>query len=387
MPLLWESRNFYYAVSVLLGTIVGAGMFGLPYAFSQAGFGIGLLFLFLLTLATLTLHLAYGEVVLRTREKHRLVGYVAMYLGPRWKQITTIVAVLSMYGALLAYMILGGEFLDIIFPFVPSFTSFHFTLIFFIFASLGVFTDIRTVARIEFLMVFFLIGVILFLFLRSIPEIEPINFLGLAAKNAFLPYGVILFSLAGGAAIPELRDVIGGEGTKLKKVIVFGTLIPAVLYLIFAVSVVGTSGSGTSQEAFRGLFPWFGSFVMFIGALFGVVAVFTSFLIIGINLKKVFWYDYGVPKIVSWVLASGVPLILFVGGLQSFIRIIAIVGAVMGGIEGLLILAVHRKSKNAGDRSPEYSVTIPKILFWGICGMFIAGIIWQMIYFVQEYRS
>ena len=381
------SRNFYYPLSVLIGTIVGAGIFGLPYAFAKAGFGIGLLFLFFLAIATLILHLSYGEVVLRTSQKHRLVGYVAMYLGPRWKQIAGIVAVLGMYGALLAYTILGGEFLDIIFPFIPSLTPFHFSLIFFVLASLGVFTDIRTVARVEFLMVFFLIGVILFLFLRSIPELKPMNFLGLDAKNAFLPYGVILFSLAGGAAIPELRDVIGGKSTKFKKVIIFGTLIPAVLYLVFAVSVVGTSGSGTSEEAFRGLLPWFGSFVTFIGALFGVVAVFTSFLVIGINLKKVFWYDYGIPKILSWVLASGVPLILFIAGLQSFIRIIALAGAVMGGMEGLLILAVHRKSKKMGDRSPEYSIGIPKLVFWGLCGMFAVGIIWQVFYFVQEYRS
>ena len=140
------SRNFYYPLSVLIGTIVGAGIFGLPYAFAKAGFGIGLLFLFFLAIATLILHLSYGEVVLRTSQKHRLVGYVAMYLGPRWKQIAGIVAVLGMYGALLAYTILGGEFLDIIFPFIPSLTPFHFALIFFVLASLGVFTYIRTVS-------------------------------------------------------------------------------------------------------------------------------------------------------------------------------------------------------------------------------------------------
>ena len=34
--------NFFYALSVLIGTIVGVGIFALPYAVSQVGFIGGL---------------------------------------------------------------------------------------------------------------------------------------------------------------------------------------------------------------------------------------------------------------------------------------------------------------------------------------------------------
>jgi len=79
------NKNFFFAVSTLVGAIVGLGMFGIPYTVSRAGFFIGLGYLIVLGIVALLIHLMYGEVVERTRGRHRLTGYTAKYLGERWK--------------------------------------------------------------------------------------------------------------------------------------------------------------------------------------------------------------------------------------------------------------------------------------------------------------
>ena len=95
------SKEFFYATAVLIGTIVGAGMFGIPYVVAQSGFLIGVIFLLLLTGVSLLIHLIYGEIVCRTKKKHRLVGYAEHYLGKCRKKIITISVLTGFYGSLL----------------------------------------------------------------------------------------------------------------------------------------------------------------------------------------------------------------------------------------------------------------------------------------------
>ena len=73
------SKNFCGATATLIGTIVGVGIFGVPYVVAKSGFLLGLLFLFGLGGVALLLHLFYGEIVLRTpggsRERIEPGGY------------------------------------------------------------------------------------------------------------------------------------------------------------------------------------------------------------------------------------------------------------------------------------------------------------------------
>ena len=42
-----KNREFLHATSILIGTMVGVGIFGIPFAFAKAGFWVGLSFLVL----------------------------------------------------------------------------------------------------------------------------------------------------------------------------------------------------------------------------------------------------------------------------------------------------------------------------------------------------
>src|SRR3989344_8659560 len=114
------------ALSTLIGTIVGAGMFGLPFAIVQSGLLLSLFYFLLLGVCVTYLHLFFGEVCLRTPGKHRLIGYAGLYLGSWAKGLVTFSTIAGTIGALLAFLIIGGGFLKILLsPFVSIPSPWH----------------------------------------------------------------------------------------------------------------------------------------------------------------------------------------------------------------------------------------------------------------------
>ncbi|MFH1445152.1 MAG: aromatic amino acid transport family protein, partial [Nanoarchaeota archaeon] len=101
----------------------------------------------------------------------------------------------------------------------------------------------------------------------------------------------------------------------------------------------------------------------------------TSFLTLGLALMWVYHYDYKIKKHTAWALTVSLPLILALSGLMTFIQTIGIVGAVAGGIEGVLIVAMHKRAKKLGDREPEYSIKHYPILSFILIALFVIGII------------
>ena len=68
-----KNGNFWYAIATLVGTIVGVGIFGLPYAAGQAGFFISSVYLFGLFFVFALLHLMFGEIILRANFSYQIM--------------------------------------------------------------------------------------------------------------------------------------------------------------------------------------------------------------------------------------------------------------------------------------------------------------------------
>src|SRR3989344_7234210 len=169
---MFKDKNFFYAVSILIGTIVGVGVFGIPFSFAKAGFLTGFLFLVVIGALSLAVNLIFGEVVLRTKEIHQFTGYAKIYLGQGAKTLASFAWFLSIYGALLAYIIISGNFLFNIFISQFYIDPFSYSVWFFIFVSLAVLAGLKTVARFEFFMVSFFILVVFLVSILGIPKIE-----------------------------------------------------------------------------------------------------------------------------------------------------------------------------------------------------------------------
>ena len=102
------------ATLLLVGLIVGAGIFGLPTAFSKSGALFGIIAWAVVTAVVLATHLMYSDIASIFGPNHRLVGDTERALGKKAALTASVLLFVSNLGALLAYMILGGNFLGAI---------------------------------------------------------------------------------------------------------------------------------------------------------------------------------------------------------------------------------------------------------------------------------
>lgn len=370
-------KDFLFAVSTLIGAIVGLGMFGISYTVARAGFWIGIAYIIGLGLVTLLLHLVYGEIVERTEGKHRLTGYTEKYLGKKWKWVLGVAVILAIYSSLLAYIIVGGKFLGLLFPGVqPAVLSLAFWLV----LSVVVWKDLRTVGWIEFLMTGLLLFFVVVLAGWGGSKINVQNFSSFHLSDVFLPYGVVLFAFSGIFAIPEIREMMKTGGARYKKAIVVGSVVPIAAYVLFTILIVGISGHATSQDSLTGLLGHVSRGVVLLGAVLGILAIATSYIAVGLDLKHTFKYDWRMRGYVAGIAATFVPLLLYLFGIKEFIAIISISGAIFGAIIGLIILLIYRKAKKMGDKKPGFEMKLHPFLYYGLLGLFSLGAAYEIIY-------
>lgn len=375
-----KDKTSVLALASLIGTIIGAGVFGIPYVMAKSGIAFCLFYFLILGAVVLALHLFFGEIILRTKQKCRLIGYTEKYLGKKAKILVSFSTIFGTIGSLLAYIILNNNFLEIILP--SSLNPLYIGLILWAILSFFVFSGIKLISQVQFLMNICFFGAIFYIFSNALPKIDMNNFILADPKYIFLPYGVILFSLVGWNAIPGLENILR-EKKNLKKVILQATIICACFYFLFGLFISGVTGINTSQEAFQGLIPFLGQKVMLLGAIFGIFAVSTSFLTSANYLKNTLIFDYKIPFLISFNLVIFIPLILFLIGIRQFILVIAFIGIFMGLVDGTVISLIYQKAKKYGDRVPEYSLNIPKYFFYSIIIILFFGAFIEIIkYFV-----
>lgn len=374
------NSKLFGAIAILVGTIIGAGIFGIPYVVSRVGFWPGIVYLIILGIFTLLVTLAYGEVVLRTRDKRQMTGYAEKYLGKWGKRILSVTLIFSIYGALLAYMIGVGDFLNTLLSPYFGKTPFFYSIIFFAFGSIAIYLGLRAIASIERVILVIVMAVTFLIFIFGLNHFKIDNYLTFDRNFLFLPYGVILFAFAGATAVVDMFQVLKGEVHKLKKGILLGYLIPFVVYLLFVIVVVGVSGKETSEEAIRGLGPFLGVKILILGSLLGVLTMTTSFFNLGLVLKEIFMFDYKFSKNAAWLMAVTAPFVIFLLGLTNFIKVIGLAGSIVGGVDGIIILLMHQKSKKLGDQKPAFELNIPRAIYYLLFLVFGLGIIYE-IYF------
>lgn len=370
-------KEVYQAIAVLVGTIIGAGVLGIPYVISKAGFLTGLVAVILLGLVILTINLSVGEIILRTKGVHQLTGYAEKYLGKKGKIIMSFSMIIGIVGALLAYIVGVGEAFGAVFNTNP----FWFSIGFFIFGSILIYKGIKSVSSYELYLSSIVITLILLISLVSFfsGKMDFSNLTEFNIMKIFIPYGVVLFAFIGAAAVPEMSEVLRKNKKEMKKAIIIGSFIPLFLYVIFALAIVGVFGINVTEVATVGLGTEFGIWIVVAANLFAIFAMTTSFLSLGLALKEMYNYDYKLSNFSSWGLACFIPLILFFFGFKSFINIIGTTGVVAGGIEGTLIVLMLWKAKKKSQRKPEYTICVGKVLGVLLISIFVLGVVLNFI--------
>ncbi|MFH0792379.1 MAG: aromatic amino acid transport family protein [bacterium] len=363
------TKQLLSAIFVLTGTIIGVGFFALPYLTAQVGLPV-MLFYFIVVGGLIALvHWCFGEVALNTPDFLRLPGYSERYFGKLGKGLAFWISIVGSYGSILAYLVIGGRFLHNILGNILGSGDFIYCIIYFLFGAILVALGTNSVRNISGVDILILLFFILYLTFFGKPYFSIGNLLTVSPSwnNIFLPYGPILFSLWGATMIPEIEEMLGENKRYLKKAVVLGVIISIIFYLVFSILVSGITGQNTSDDAISGLKAIFGSQLVFIGSLMGLITTFTSFVAIALTQRKIFNYDLRLKKGISLILVFVVPLVLFVIGFQDFIGIISFFGGVAMGLEGILIMMMYYKV------SKRIWLTLPLTL------IFLVGMVYEII--------
>lgn len=365
-----DKKRFYTAVSILVGTCIGAGVLGIPYVASQAGFLVALGYIIVLGLIILTVNLYLGEIALRTKGNHQIPGYARRYLGKKGMMLLEFATIFGIYSAIVAYMLGIGESLSFLF-FKSSSYTIYIGVVVGILMSLLLWRGIKALKRYEKIgvsIILILLAVIFFIFIKDV-SLSNIYYLNIA--NVFLPFGVVLFALMSFHAVPELEMVLHKNEKLMKKSLIVGTIIPVIFYIMFAFVVVGFKGLQTPEIATLALGPVF--------ILLGIFTMFTSYLALGNALEDNFRHDERMKRKNAWLLASIVPIGIFLltrfFNYFSFTRILSIGGVVSGGLIAVLILFMVKKAKQKGNRKPEYSIPVNWFIVGILTIIFVLGVL------------
>lgn len=366
-------KNYIYPASVFAGGMVGVGFLSLPYIASKVGIWVMLGYFVALTAIVLVINLIFCQISLKTPDLKRFPGFVGYYLGKRAEIFAIILTIIGTFGVLLAYLIVGGQFLSSVFQPFFSGSEMIYIFIYFIVASIIIYFDIKVVARAEFWILILLFVSLVLVFLESFSYIK-INNIFIPGQsglvNLFLPYGPLLFAFWGIGLIPELEEMLVGRKKQLKKGVVISTILTSVFYFIFVVLILGVTGGQTSQTALAGLKSFLNSNMVSVALLMGALATFVAFITQGLIFKKTLVYDLKIKHWQAFVMTCSPPMILLLLGLKSFIPILSFIGGVILGIDGIFILLMYKK---IGGKN---------IIIYPLSLIFLLGVIYEVVYFV-----
>jgi tyrosine-specific transport protein len=375
---LFFEHEFARAAAILAGAIIGAGIFSVPFVFASSGILVASAVFAVVACIVLLLHLMFTEVVERTEGTYRLVGYASHYFGTPGKIVISISAVLGTLGALVAYLLVGSSFLSFLLaPFGVSATG---ALVGFWFVmALGIVLGMKSVARLDAILVGALVVLLSVLILWGAPLVEPSNLSVAHWDKVLVPFGVALFALIGFPVIPSIRDVVGTHGPRWKKAIFVGTLVPIALTYLFGVVVAGVAGEATSPEAIAGLVPFMGRGVLDVGAAVGLLAIVTSFFAFGTYLRDTLRVDWNIPALVANAITAGVPLALILAGATSIVDVLTFVGAVFGAVDGTMVVLLFARAKERGTRRPYFDFDIPTVIQLLVIAALVFGGVYSLL--------
>ncbi|MBU6500424.1 MAG: hypothetical protein KGJ89_01170 [Patescibacteria group bacterium] len=367
--------GFIKESGIVAATTLGAGIFALPYVFAVSGWLTGLFYLCIFSIIIILVHFIYFRVLEKIREKNRLLGLIRTYLGSYAFGFGIFVVLAGLVLTLVVYLILGSQFIKILFPNLSPVAA---TLIFWLLATTPFLFKERRSVLLETGGIALMAAAIVFIFFTSNPSGALAQLKIFDVKNIFLPFGAIFFSLAGWTAI---EPVYGIEEDAKKNLtipgqpylaMICGTTGTALLYLMFVMGILG-SVLFITPDTISALVGWQRFKIIIIGVL-GLSAIWTSYLPIGLEIKNSLESDLSWKPLYGLVLVAFLPPMLFLLGLNNFLKVIGLVGGVFVSLQYLFIVLVGKKVLDPPG--------IKKLLFHLASAIFILAAAYEIYYFI-----
>lgn len=327
----------------MTGTIIGAGIFALPAAFSRVGFWPGTFLFFFLAAIVIITHLLYVEVILASKGNLRLPGYAHAGLGELGFRAATISYPLQIIGSNVAYIILGGEFFSILARhFGLNIPTSLWQLAFWVGGAVTVLFGLRFVAAVEFYATGFLLAALLI----AVAVVGPLVDTSLVQIGSptgwLLPFGVFLFSLSGLSIVSEVVELAGRKRAWSYAAVTIGTGTAALFSWMFGVTMY-LAARGYPIRTTAELISVLPNAWAWLIPLLGFLAVGTSYITTAKDLEAALRNDYKLKPRESVAVALLTPLALFILIARDFLSTIGFVGAVFVGMNCIMVCLLALK--------------------------------------------
>jgi amino acid permease len=335
------------AIGLLAANTIGAGIFALPYVAKMSGWGVFAAYLLGLGFVLIVVHSFYGRALDRTAEHHRLTGLVKMYLPKKTVWMAAVSILGGLFLTLLAYIVLGASFIVILLPGASPALA---VSLMWALGSLPLFLRLKKMVALEFLGTLAMAAIIVTILVTSNAPFAIFSFPAIN-NSPFLPFGPLLFALAGWTAIGPMREYerkVGFANRARSSSIVWGTILIVILYAAFVMGISGSAASIT-VDTLSGLANWAPAMIRLL-ALFGLIAIWTSYIPAAEEARDSLSRDFNWSIPHALFMVFFVPILLISFGFTNFFTIVSLAGGVFLGVQYLFIVAV---TKNA-LRIPQY---------------------------------
>ncbi len=342
----------------LIASVVGVGIFALPYAFQNA-LPLAIFILCLTAVITVILDIICIELIYtKGMGVHQLPGIIGKIFGKKTKNVLGTILLISRTGILFLYTIVLGDFAALIIRNIFGVNISHDVLavLLTVLCALAIKREIRFLSNVNLWLSLLKIAIIATISIAGIAALQHAQVINIFKTSNFtntslllkigIIYGVSLAATSGTAGIPAMKE-IADKKTILRNCVIIASVIVVILYSLFSVYVIGKSTT-VSAEALLGLGN---SWTVTLLAIAGLICVATAYMSAGNSLYEIYEHDYSLPDSLAWSLLIVPPLTLYFLGIRDFTLIVGILGAVIGGIEGIAIVAAYWKLRLEENKS------------------------------------
>jgi len=339
--------------AIVAAATIGEGVFAVPYVIQTSGWLVALGY-FIAVIAIISVaHILYLRTLAAVDEKERLLGLTRRYFGETGFWIGFVAIVIGLLLGFVAYLVLGTQFLQILFPGISHAAA---LAIFWLLLAVLVWGSEGRIAWFEGVGIALVSFAILFIFFSGHPGTVFIS-VPLAVPgfvNFFLPFGVAIFALAGWTSVEPVyelayrkEDVKDGERPLVIPgafwLFALGTAFAGLLYWLFAAGVIGTVPHVTS-DTISGIASWplWRKDILAAVGLFSVAVVSVP---IAREIRGAMEKDLGWNSYLSRAVIIFLPLAAVLLGFNNFLAIVGLAGGVFVSTQYLLILALARREK------------------------------------------
>jgi len=321
------------ALAILVGTQIGAGVLGLPYAASKVGLIpalgvlIGVMFLMLGTaLIVLKFSARMGGAQMSTLALRTLgkAGGWLMYLS---------VSLMS-FGAILAYTAGMGNVFASLFG-ISDTTG---AAIFWVLASIVVYRGLEASGKTELIMSYVMLILFIGVTAMLLPHADPEKALYARWDGLLGMTGVAIFALGCHTVIPDVYRGLGSYA-ETRRVVALAFLIPTAIYAVFMASFLLVFGGKMPQVATLALESLYGRSGWLVGNLIPLLAITTSFIGIALAQQSNNEEFLGMRRGAAWALTVVPPAVVYFAGVRDFANVLAFAGDT-GDLMAFVVLPV-----------------------------------------------